>query len=181
MPEWGTAAQAVVHEISSSDGLPSDGVFCHGTSSTGSPAWHRGPGIVHEGGVVTEIAAYDGASDRVGAVAAPRRGAEPPLLTHYSYDALCRTLRVEYPTARPARSRTGSGSVTFCPAHLTPGGHDRLLSRDPYERITGVRENRRQCFLSQELSCGPRREGPHPVSLRALAAYSRSFRQCAAT
>ena len=136
--EWGTAAQAIAHQTS--DGLPGDGVF---TSRRFFDGLNRTTRSVDEGGVVTEVTAYDGASDRVRTVAAPRRGAQPPLLTQETYDALGRPVRVEYPDHTAQTLRYGVGTVTARDAR----GAGVVYSRDPYERITSVEEDRRQCFL----------------------------------
>jgi Salmonella virulence plasmid 65kDa B protein/FG-GAP-like repeat len=85
--QWGTPAQAVVDEIS--DGVPGGGVF---TSQQFFDGLGRGTRTVTEGGVVSEVLTYDGASDRVSAVAAPRFAGRQPLVTRYSYG--CRSFVV---------------------------------------------------------------------------------------
>jgi RHS repeat-associated protein len=136
--QWGTPAQSIGHETS--DGGPGDGVF---TSQQFFDGLGRGTRTVDEGGVVNEVLAYDGASDRVRTVAAPRFAAHPPLVTQYSYDALGRPQDVEYPGGRSASLAYAVGSVTSRDARGATVGY----SLDPYQRITAVQENRRRCVL----------------------------------
>ncbi|MGN6869264.1 MAG: FG-GAP-like repeat-containing protein [Solirubrobacteraceae bacterium] len=136
--QTGTSAQSIEHETS--DGVPGAGVF---TSQEFFDGLGRATRTVDEGGVVNEVLAYDGASDRVGTVAAPRFATQQPRLIHYSYDALGRLQHVEYPDHTSSSLTYAVGSVTTRDAR----GAKVEYSIDPYARVTAVQEDRRQCFL----------------------------------
>jgi YD repeat-containing protein len=135
--EWNTAAQAVTHEIS--DGSPNDGVLW---STTYFDGLGRTLEIKREGNISQRIVEYDGTSPRVLKRTAPYFNQAAPVGTGFDFDAAGRLRVIKHPDLSTRRIQYEVGVTKTTDER----GATINYSIDPFDRITIVRENQRDCF-----------------------------------
>src|SRR5262249_44668106 len=135
--QWNTPMQSIRHERS--DGPKQNDVIWDTTFFDGLGRTTR---VEREGDVIEEILKYDGISDRVVEYAAPRFKGEARDVTTNSYDAAGRAILSRHPDTSSYHIRYEVGRRTV----TNELGATIEYEIDAFGRITGVRENRRDCF-----------------------------------
>lgn len=141
--QWGSRNQGFTRELT--DGSPDDGVLWEATYFDGLGRPTR---VEREGGMIQEVLAYDGLSQRVISSSAPRfRWDATAAITTRDYDAAGRLKFIRNPDSSVSRVTHGVGSKTVADEL----GAKTVYEVDAFDRIVAVNEARRDCF---DESCG---------------------------